>query len=49
MRRQHVIMKLINIIKNVDSLRINNINTAEAQYLAIQRYQNIRMLPNVSL
>jgi hypothetical protein len=42
-------LKLINIIKNVYSLRMNNINTEEAQYLASQRYQNIRMLPGVSL
>ena len=42
-------LKLINIVRNVHSLRMNNINTAEAQYLAAQRYQNIRMLPGVSL
>ncbi len=42
-------LKLINILKNVHSLRMNHINTVEAQYLATQRYQNIRMLPDVSL
>ncbi len=28
---------------------MNSINAAEAQYLASQRYQNIRMLPGISL
>jgi hypothetical protein len=42
-------LKLINKVRNVHLLRMNNINKAEAQYLAAQRYQNIRMLPGVSL
>jgi hypothetical protein len=42
-------LKLINIIKNVHSLRMNNINTAEAQYLATQRFINTSLLLLVAI
>lgn len=43
------LIKLINIIKNVHSLKLQNIDNAEAQYIAMQRYITIKMLSNISL
>ncbi len=49
--RENNPLKLINIIiiKNVHSLRLQNIDNAEAQYIAMQKYQNIRQVPGMSM
>jgi hypothetical protein len=42
-------LALIQIIKNVHSLKLQHIDIEEARYVAMQRYFNIRHLPGVSL
>ena len=42
-------LALIQIIKNVHSLKLQHIDIEEARYVAMQRYSNIRHLPGVSL
>ncbi len=42
-------LALVQIIKNVHSLKLQHIDIDEARYVALQRYSNIRNLPGVLL